>query len=138
MSPAARLAAIHAASFATPRPWSEDEIAAMLGDANTWLCDRETGFAMARAVAGEAELLTLAVHPAHRRRGLGRRLLSDFEDGARARRATTAFLEVSAENTPAAGLYRSAGYRQTGCRPGYYRTPDGMCIDALVFARVLG
>ncbi len=134
---ASRLAALHAQCFETPRPWSEAEIEAVLTAPETFLCERTDGFALGRVIFDEAELLTLAVAPSARRRGLGRRLLDEFADSAVLRGATTAFLEVSVENTAALGLYRAAGYSQTGWRKGYFRTPTGHRIDALVLGRDL-
>lgn len=135
MTPAA-LASIHAASFITPRPWSAAEFAGFLADPLCFLIPDPGGFALGRAVAGEAELLTIAVTPRKRRRGLGQRLLKAFLQDARARGADAAFLEVAANNPAAIGLYLAAGFARVGRRPGYYPTPDG-AIDALCFRRDL-
>jgi [ribosomal protein S18]-alanine N-acetyltransferase len=56
---------------------------------------------------------------------------------ARLRGAESAFLEVSAENAPAIALYESAGFAKAGLRRGYYQTPEGQRIDALVLVRAL-
>ncbi len=136
MTPAA-MAALHAACFTTPRPWSEAEIGGLLDGPGCFAVTEPGGFALGRAIAGEAELLTIAVDPARRREGLGRRLLDAFEAGAVARDAETAFLEVSAENTAAIALYLAAGYAENGRRKGYYHAPDGRRIDALAMARAL-
>lgn len=95
------------------------------------------GFALGRAIAGEAELLTLAVAPAARGQGHGRSILTAFEAQALAQEAEMAFLEVAADNAPAIALYQSAGYRESGLRKGYYTTPDGAKIDALLFKKAL-
>ena len=52
------------------------------------------GFSLFRTVAGEAELLLLAVAPDHQRNGIGRLLLEQFVDCARASGATRVHLEV--------------------------------------------
>lgn len=132
-----RLAEIHAACFQTPRPWTPKEIEAMLGDPATFLCALPQGFAMGRTSLDEAELLTLAVLPEARRGGIGRNLLSLFEAEALRRGTGDVFLEVSAHNLPAIGLYESTGYRCVGQRRRYYRAPDGSRIDALVLRRRL-
>jgi ribosomal-protein-alanine N-acetyltransferase len=67
----------------------------------------------------EAEILNIAVDPAHRRRGLARRLLA-----AALRQPRTFFLEVRESNAAAQALYRSLGFTACGHRPGYYRHPD--------------
>ncbi|TCP59838.1 ribosomal-protein-alanine N-acetyltransferase [Rhodovulum bhavnagarense] len=131
------LAALHAACFVTPRPWGAAEFAALMGLPGVYLCGDSTAFALGRAVADEAELLTLAVAPAARRRGLGRARLAAFEAEARARSAGTAFLEVAADNIAARALYAGAGYREAGRRPGYYGSADGVRSDALVLHKRL-
>jgi ribosomal-protein-alanine N-acetyltransferase len=87
-------------------------------------------------VAGEAELLTIAVDPAHRRQGLGRTLVEAFLAEARQRGAETAFLEVAEDNTAARTLYTAAGFTQTGRRKGYYRGA-GRVVDAILMGRTL-
>lgn len=134
MTPAA-LARIHAASFTTPRPWSEVELAGFLADPLCDLIAAEHGFALIRAIAGEAELLTLAVAPDQRRKGLGRAILLQAIALARSRKADHMFLEVAADNHAAIGLYEAAGFARTGLRPGYYRHPDGTRVDAALMAR---
>lgn len=137
MTPEA-LADLHGRSFRTPSPWSAADFSSFLADPLCFLLvEGDAGFLLGRAVAGEAELLTLAVSPDARRRGLGRKLVSRFLYQARLRGAETAFLEVSAENAAAVALYESAGFLRTGRRAGYYRAPDGTRIDALVLQRDL-
>ncbi|MCU0815994.1 MAG: ribosomal protein S18-alanine N-acetyltransferase [Cypionkella sp.] len=131
------LARLHAASFTTPRPWSAAEIAALLDSPHVFLLAEEEAFLMGRVIADEAELLTLAVDPPARRRGLGRALLAQFLDEARKRGATRAFLEVAADNGPACALYQAAGFAQDGRRRDYYHRPDGGTVDALLLSRAL-
>lgn len=131
MTPAA-LAALHARCFTTPRPWSEAEFAELLGTPFTFLLTAPSGFLLGRVIAGEAELLTVAVAPEARRLGSGRALLAGFAQAARARGADSAFLEVAEDNAPARALYAAAGWAEAGRRRGYYHTPDGRRIDALV------
>ena len=131
------LAAIHAAAFITPRPWSSGEITTLLAGPGAFLLVEPGAFLMGRVIADETELLTLAVRPETRRRGIGARLVTAFLHEAAARKATTAFLEVAADNTAALALYARAGFAETGRRPRYYTTPDGNQVDALILARAL-
>ncbi len=96
-------------------------------------CD---GFYLSRHVAGEEELLLIAVRPDQRGRGLGKQLLQHFTADAVARRATRLLLEMRADN-PAAALYRSQGFVPIGTRSNYYRNGAGSARDAITFARDL-
>lgn len=128
------LARIHALCFAgAPRPWTAAEIAALLARPECHLSAVADGFALGRTVAGEAELLTLAVAPRARRAGLGGRLTAAFEAEARARGAETAFLEAAVDNAPALALYARAGWREVGRRRGYF----GPGADAVVLRKDL-
>lgn len=92
------------------------------------------GFVLARAAAGEAEILTLAVLPPARRRGLGQALVSGAMALAIVRaQAEAMFLEVAEGNAGALALYRGLGFAEVGRRKRYY--PDG--ADALVLRRDL-
>ncbi len=79
--------------------------------------------------AGEAELLRIAVDPAHRGGGLGQRLLTACQDALAAEGMADLHLEVRASNLPAIRLYHACGWGRCGLRAGYY--PDGE--DALLF-----
>jgi [ribosomal protein S18]-alanine N-acetyltransferase len=132
------LAGLHARCFVTPAPWDAASFAGFLADPLAFLLvEGDAGFLLGRAVAGEAELLTLAVAPEARRRGLGRKLVSRFLYQARLRGAERAFLEVAADNPAAIALYESTGFSKVGQRRAYYATPHGNRIDALVLARDL-
>ncbi|MEE8454540.1 MAG: GNAT family N-acetyltransferase [Limibaculum sp.] len=147
---ATELAGIHAVAFAGEgRPWSGPEILALLNEpvVAVRLAHRErtqpgggfapAGFALYRAVADEAELLTISVLPEARRSGIGAGLLAACEDGARAAGAVRLFLEVAAGNLAARALYGRAGYRECGRRKGYYQRPDGSRDDAVVMEKAL-
>lgn len=131
------MAALHAACFTTPRPWTAPEIKGLLHSRHVFALTESAGFLLARVVADEAELLTVAVSPTSRRSGIGARLLTGFLTQARARGAATAFLEVAADNTAAISLYLQAGFAQTGQRRGYYTAPDAPPVDALILSRAL-
>ncbi|MXO73657.1 GNAT family N-acetyltransferase [Altererythrobacter aerius] len=94
---------------------------------------RAAGFTLVRAMADEEELLLVAVAPAHRGAGLGRRLLGRVLADARGREASRVFLEMRANN-PAERFYRLSGFEPIGRRPAYYHTPGGETIDAITFA----
>ncbi len=127
---AAVLAAIHAAAFAAAEAWGADAMRLQLALPGCfgWLRPDAAGFVLARVAADEAELLTLAVLPAARRRGLGAALLAAAAREAARRGARALFLEVADGNAGAQALYGAAGFAPVGRRSRYY--PGG--ADALV------
>lgn len=133
----AALAALHAECFRNPRPWSASELADLVDSQGTQLLTEPGGFLVGRAVAGEAEVLTLAVAPARRRHGIAGRLLRAFLTSALGEGAETVFLEVAADNAAALALYRKHGFAEAGRRRGYYRDQPGAAVDALVLRRGL-
>lgn len=130
------MARIHAASFTLPEPWSEAEIAATLASPYCFAITEADGFLLGQVVAGEAELMTVAVAPASRGQGQGRALVEGFLAEARRRGAEVAFLEVAETNAPARKVYTAAGFEITGRRKGYYRGA-GQVIDAILMLRRL-
>jgi [ribosomal protein S18]-alanine N-acetyltransferase len=92
------------------------------------------GFSLFRSVAGEAELLLIAVLPDRHREGIGRRLLDHFLQRAQSDGVSRVHLEVRDRN-PAIAMYRAAGFEPVGRRRKYYHGDDGREFDALTFAR---
>lgn len=129
---AARLAALHAEAF--DAPWDAAAFESLLGQAGVHLAEAPDGFILMRTVADEAEILTLAVRPAARRRGIGADLVARGAAGAAARGATRLFLEVADDNAAARALYARAGFAEAGRRPRYYARADGSRRDALLLA----
>lgn len=81
-----------------------------------------TGLAGYWLIAGEAHIITIAVHPYWQNLGLGQWLLLSIFEDALARGATVATLEVRPSNRAALALYHKFGFEQVGRRPRYY--PD--------------
>jgi ribosomal-protein-alanine N-acetyltransferase len=77
----------------------------------------------------EAHFTNVAVHPAWRRSGLGRRLLRALLDKARGEACLSATLEVRPSNAAALALYTSEGFTPVALRPRYY-SDDGE--DAMI------
>lgn len=120
--------------------WRREDYETMLASSGDWILVAENpsgnpaGFLAARAVAGEAEILNIAVEPAMRRRGAGRALLEAAVAEARERGARRLYLEVRATNEPARSFYFACGFAEVGRRPNYYQHPPE---DAVVLARGL-
>jgi ribosomal-protein-alanine acetyltransferase len=133
--------AIQSAS-AEASQWPGDSYARIVaGESQTdfaWVARDEggqiTAFLVARVVAGECEILNLAVHPAHRQRGVAGALLDHGIDYARSNGVTSAFLEVRRSNTAAIRFYQSHNFCPTGIRSCYYSHPKE---DAILLSQIL-
>lgn len=126
------LARLHAAAFETP--WDAQHMTILLAGPGVFAQiaeggDGPIGFILARTAADEAEVLTLAVEPQHRRQGAGSALLTGAAGAAAVFGARSLFLEVAADNADALGLYRKRGFVAVGHRKGYY---DQGAADAVV------
>ncbi|WP_209316200.1 ribosomal protein S18-alanine N-acetyltransferase [Haematospirillum sp. 15-248] len=129
------LAAAHARAFA--RPWLAVDFRQMLETSIVFgrlavAGEQPAGFALFRAMAGEAEVLTLAVDPDYRRRGIAITLLKACQVEAGTRGAQKVFLEVAESNAAARTLYQALRYETIGCRSGYYLLEDGSRENAVV------
>ncbi|MEW6522335.1 MAG: ribosomal protein S18-alanine N-acetyltransferase [Bacillota bacterium] len=78
------------------------------------------GYAGMWVILEEAHITNIAVHPDHRRQGLGWRLLHELMERARERSATNMTLEVRKSNLGAQAMYARAGFYVRGLRKGYY------------------
>jgi ribosomal-protein-alanine N-acetyltransferase len=135
---ATAIARLHGASF--HRGWSDGEIERMLLDrsvlAHRAMAGRAlVGFILSRIVAGEAEILSVAVASSWQGRGLARAMLNLHLRRLAGLGVRTVFLEVDEDNTPARKLYGRAHFREVGRREGYYRDSGGK--TALVLRRDL-
>ena len=139
-----RAARLHREAFVPmgERGWTRQDIAGLLASPGTagFLLEGKSGdigMAICRVAADEAELLTVAVNPHHRRRGAGRRLLEAMIGQVRLAGARTLFLEVGADNPAARALYDSLGFVVAGRRAGYYARVDGPPADAVIMRLTL-
>lgn len=139
-----RAARLHREAFEPmgERGWTRQDIAGLLaspGTAGFLLAAKsgDVGMAICRIAADEAELLTVAVDPRHRRQGAGRRLLEAVIDKVRLAGARTLFLEVGMDNPAARALYDSVGFVAVGHRKGYYERAAGPPADAVVMRLTL-
>jgi ribosomal-protein-alanine N-acetyltransferase len=132
-----KLAELHCLVFGEGG-WSADGILA-LKKSGAEVIGSDNAMIIYRAAADEAEILTLAVHPAHRREGLASALIGVMErelgkndetpGQAGSDRIRKIFLEVSVENQAAIELYKKLGFVETARRPGYYRGVDAILMS---------
>lgn len=128
------VAAMERAIF--PDPWTEkafrEELAA---PGRRYLVAEEggvvAGYAGLLVVVDDAHVVTLAVAPEARGRGLGTRLMLRLVEEAREAGAAHLTLEVRVSNQPAQSLYRRFGFATVGVRRHYYRDEDALIMWAL-------
>ncbi|MEO9469497.1 ribosomal protein S18-alanine N-acetyltransferase [Parasphingorhabdus sp.] len=94
------------------------------------------GFSMTRTIAGEEELLMIAVDPDYQNAGVGRVMLDQLISDAESEQIAAIFLEVRAEN-PAQHLYRKLGFEKIGKRSGYYTGSQNEKFDAITYRKKL-
>ena len=116
-------AGVAAACFA--RPWSPDALRDELDRSGrryigAFADGQLVGYAGTADLAGELHVMTVAVAPEHRRRGMARQLVTTLLGDARDAGHQTATLEVRATDPAARSLYASLGFEPVGERPGYY------------------
>lgn len=119
--------------------WSVAQIAEAAEREDTlYLAATEEGdlCAVASAVFSlyEGMVENVAVHPNHRRRGIGERLMALIEEEGARRGVERLCLEVASRNSGAIAMYEKSGYKTAGVRKGFYaRQKD----DALVMIKEL-
>ena len=120
-------------------PWSENSIATELNSRlSHWLVAVENGEVLgyigSQSVLGESDMMNVAVHPDHRRRGIAEMLVNALAHDLKARNNVCLTLEVRASNAPAIALYEKLGFAQVGLRKNYYRNPKE---DARILRKAL-
>ncbi len=94
------------------------------------------GFALARRVIDEAELLLIAVRPDRQSRGVGGTMLTQIVERLQQDGGKMLHLEMREDN-PALVFYQHRMFAPIGRRAGYYRRADGTCSDAITLSRRL-
>jgi ribosomal-protein-alanine N-acetyltransferase len=134
---AARLAALHGASFAIP--WDEAAFRALLSGPGAMALIAhdggvDTGFILLHVVPPEAEILSIGVAPAARRKGAGHALLAEAAAQLRHQTVAEIFLDVASDNGPALALYRRAGFHDIARRTRYYENGADAIVMRLTLA----
>ena len=126
-------AVMEVARASLPQPWSEpvwrEELASVFGlYLVLQLGNGVSGFVGVKRVADEAHVMTLAVPPASRRRGLGRALVKAALADPALAGVRRVHLEVRPSNAAARALYASLGFGETGRRKNYYGDEDALLM----------
>ena len=118
-------------------PWSEKSVASELNNKlSCWLVALEdgqvAGYIGSQTVCGETDMMNVAVHPDHRRKGIAEALILGLIEELKIMESHCLTLEVRASNTPAISLYEKLGFSEIGRRKNYYRNPKE---DALILRK---
>lgn len=93
------------------------------------------GYILARRLIDEAEILSIGIAAAYRRRGIAVALLNELTSALGHDLPCRLFLEVSTENEAAIAFYRRMGFAQVGYRKHYYSVPGRAPVDAMIWAQ---
>lgn len=115
--------------------WSEVLVRDLLASAwdEVWVLEGPAaeliGYINLRFLAGEGELMRIAVKPEFRGNGYSKILMDRMIQSAYEKEAPELTLEVRAGNTPAIKLYEMYGFVSEAVRKAYYHNPTE---DALI------
>lgn len=109
-------------------PWSEKSVASELENKwALWLVALEddvvVGYIGSQTAVDETDVMNVAVHPDHRRKGVAEALIGNLVSELKARGSHALMLEVRDSNVPAISLYEKLGFLQVGLRKNYYHNP---------------
>lgn len=112
-------------------PWTLEQVLADLGQPQNWYAlaysgEELVGFLAIQENLYELEVVQIAVRKEWQGLGIARQLLETVPQ------EKEVFLEVREGNTPARTLYQKQGFKEIGCRKGYYHAPTE---DAIMMKR---
>lgn len=112
-------------------PWTLEQVLADIGQAQNWYAlaysgEALVGFLAVQETLYELEVVQIAVRKEWQGRGIAGQLLETVPQ------EKEVFLEVREGNTPARTLYQKQGFKEIGCRKGYYHAPTE---DAIMMKR---
>ncbi|WP_411992474.1 ribosomal protein S18-alanine N-acetyltransferase [Agarivorans sp. DSG3-1] len=117
-------------------PWSRDLLASNFGglyrNLGLWQGQRLLAYIVLRVVAGEAELINIAVAPESQGQGLGKQLMRAMFNMAEQQQWLHILLEVRASNYKAQQLYKRFEFSEIDRRKAYYPCHEQGREDALI------
>ena len=108
-----------------PKPWTLQDFKTFYASKNicAYVALEEgelVGFIIAQTAGQQADIVTLAIHPSFRRKGIAKTLSIFLMDKLFKSKNETLFLEVAQSNIGAFSLYQSLGFTVCGKRQFYY------------------
>ena len=128
LNDAAQLAQLHGLAF-VDGAWPKSAFVDLLVQKTVTALGHADGFIMLQHMPDGVEILTLAVHPEKRRRGLARRLMAHMITTLQPAKI---WLEVAADNAAAQALYQGFGFVEDGRRSKYYKRAGNFPVDAVL------
>lgn len=132
-----KMAKLHANSEANHRIWHAREFAQILPLQGVFAECHQHGFALARVIDSEAELLLIVTHKMKQNTGLGTNCLLKIEQKLVENGARKLSLEVSESNKAAIQIYKKLNYKKISVRKSYSRDKYGKFEDAVVMQKDL-
>ena len=132
----AALAEIDKACFHAP--WSEAMLREELGKGIFLVAERDgqvVGYVGCQTVLDEGYITNVAVSPDCRRQGVGRALIAELVQRARAQGLSFVTLEARASNAPAIAVYEGAGFVRVGVRKNFYTAPTEDAVLMTLFLK---
>ncbi|HIY12366.1 MAG TPA: ribosomal protein S18-alanine N-acetyltransferase [Candidatus Agathobaculum merdipullorum] len=132
----AALAEIEKACFHAP--WSEAMLREELGKGIFLVAERDgqaIGYVGCQTVLDEGYITNVAVSSDCRRQGVGRALIAELVQRARAQGLSFVTLEARASNAPAIALYEGAGFVRVGVRKNFYTAPTEDAVLMTLFLK---
>lgn len=132
----AALAEIEKACFHAP--WSEAMLREELGKGIFLVAERDgqvVGYVGCQTVLDEGYITNVAVSSDCRRQGVGRALIAELVQRARAQGLSFVTLEARASNAPAIALYEGAGFVRVGVRKNFYTAPTEDAVLMTLFLK---
>lgn len=134
------LTKIHIECF--PRYWNRQAFTDFFSVENTFAIlvenyDQPVAMIVYRIVFEQADILTIAVLPAFRKKGIAKKLIGDALEHCKKLGAKKLFIDVEVGNEAALKLYENTGFKQISRRKLYYQQLDGSLTDSLVMSKKL-
>jgi len=94
------------------------------------MCRIETGLSSSifRGLIKKGHIVSVAVMPEYRRKGIGEALVTKAMESMRLYKAKQCFLEVRVTNTAAVDLYKKLGFEVYRTIRSYYADGEGACV----------
>tara|TARA_Y100000589_G_scaffold269705_1_gene261776 strand:- start:73 stop:492 length:420 start_codon:yes stop_codon:yes gene_type:complete len=132
-----KMAKLHLNSEANHRIWDAREFAEILSSKGVFAESHEHGFAIARLIDFEAELILLVTDKFHQNNGLASNCLIKIEKKIVENGGKKLILEVSESNKAAIKVYERLNYKKVSVRKLYSRNKKGKFENALVMQKDL-